>query len=236
MARDKRRLGWGLCLVILGQPNWASANPALLRLSTHELPPYSMMQEGRADGVAVRTVDCAVQRLNIKVEYSFLPWARAQATARQGEVDGFFAASKSPERDSWASLSAVIAPQQWRWYLRRDNGLDPLSPEFKSQAKVTSFLGGNMLAWLKQEGYKLETAPPRNEHVLQMLLRRRVDAVLANQLVMDRLLIEQGLGDEVRSVLQQDKPLGVYFTHRFTMRYPEFLGRFNQAISACASR
>lgn len=234
MMRHKHHRGCWIGL-ILCLSSLAAAGPAQVRLSTHDLPPYSLEQGGQADGIAVRVVSCAMQRLGVGVKYTFLPWARAQAAARLGEVDGFFAASQSAERDSWATISSVIAPQQWRWYMLRDKGLDPRAPEFRQQAKVASFLGGNMLSWLKQEGYQLEAAPPRNEQVLQMLLRGRVDAILANQLVMDRLLIEQGIGDQVYSVLQQDRPLGVYFSHRFTSRYPDFLKRFNQAVSACLS-
>lgn len=56
--------------------------------------------------------------------------------------------------------------------------------------------------------------------MLQMLLKRRVDAVLANHLAMERLLTEQNAGDRVRSVLQRNRPLGVYFSQRFTAAIP----------------
>lgn len=221
---------------LLNSPGLAGAGPAQLKLGTHELPPYSQQVNGQAEGLAVQAVRCALRKQGVAVEFVFLPWARAQSAARQGELDGFFAASQSAERDAWAMLSAPIAPQQWRWYLLRESRLDPLSPEFRQQARVSSFLGGNMLSWLRQEGYQLEAAPPRNEQLLQMLLKRRVDAVLANHLVMERLLAEQDASGQIRSVLQQDKPLGVYFSQRFTTAHPNFLPRFNQALQGCAAR
>ncbi len=233
MARYCRE---GALALALGLPLGAGAGPAKLKLGTHELPPYSQQVNGQAEGLAVQAVRCALRKQGVAVEFVFLPWARAQSAARQGELDGFFAASQSAERDAWAMLSAPIAPQQWRWYLLRESRQDPLSPEFRQQARVSSFLGGNMLSWLRQEGYQLEAAPPRNEQLLQMLLKRRVDAVLANHLVMERLLAEQDASGQIRSVLQQDKPLGVYFSQRFTAAHPNFLPRFNQALQGCAAR
>jgi polar amino acid transport system substrate-binding protein len=67
-----------------------------------------------------------------------------------------------------------------------------------------------------------------------MLLAERIDAILANQLVMNALLKEAGAESKVRSVLEQDKPLGVYFSHQFlSQQNGDFMQRFNQALAKC---
>ena len=82
---------------------WASP-VAPLKLSTHELPPYSTQGHGSPSGLAVDVVVCAAKRLPLSLELEFVPWARAQKHAQEGQSDGFFAASQSAERDAYASL------------------------------------------------------------------------------------------------------------------------------------
>jgi polar amino acid transport system substrate-binding protein len=208
---------------------------APVRLATHELPPYSFTTDaGLQEGIAVKRVKCAFDRIQAPVVIEFLPWARAQLHAREGLVDGFFAASQSAERESWAVMSAIIAPQQWHWYLLKDSALDPKSSGFKQQASVTSFVGANMHSWLRENGYRIEANPFTNQQLLDMLLSKRLDAILANQLVMESLLAENHATGKIRSVLEQDKPLGIYFGKAFLAKAgTNFLPRLNRAIQDC---
>jgi polar amino acid transport system substrate-binding protein len=208
---------------------------APVRLATHELPPYSFTSNtGLQEGIAVKRVKCAFDRIKVPVVVEFLPWARAQLHAREGLADGFFAASQSAERESWAVMSAIIAPQQWHWYLLKDSALDPKSSSFKQQASVTSFVGANMLSWLSENGYRVEANPFTNQQLLDMLLSKRLDAILANRLVMESLLAEHRAIGKIRSVLEQDKPLGIYFGKVFLAKAgTDFLPRLNRAIQDC---
>lgn len=217
----------GLCGAV------AAPNAPSLRLATHELPPYTSQAEGQPSGLAVEVVICVAGKLNVPVHFSFLPWARAQVEARAGLFDGFFAASRSAERDTYATLSDTIAPQEWRWYYLSSNPLQPGSAAFKATAKVSSFLGANMQSWLGDNGYRVEPPPIDNTKLLRMLHLGRLDAILANHLVMERLLASEKQPAPVASTLEQDRPLGVYFTHRFTAQHPDFVQRFNAEVPAC---
>ena len=221
----------------LALPVEARTGQAVVRLTTHELPPYSYRDttQQRLAGIAVEAVDCVMRRMGQPFEVQVLPWARAQKMVQLGEADGFFAASRNSERDSYAVKSAIIAPQQWRWYLLVGNPADPLSPVFREKAQVGSFVGANMLDWLREHGYRAVATPPTTEGLLKMLRAGRVDAILANNLVMERLIQEQGLDGQLRSVLQEDRPLGVYFSKPFLARHPGFLERFNAQVGACRS-
>ncbi len=212
-----------------------NAQAAPLRLVTHELPPYSYAENnGSVAGLAVRPVQCALDRLGLPYNISFVPWKRAQKMVQTGDADAFFAASQSAERDAFATMSAIVAPQEWRWFLLRDNPSNPKSAEFRSRSTVGSFVGANMLDWLKANGYQVEATPVTNLQLLKMLLGKRVDAILANHLVMADLLQANDATQKVRSELQENKPLGVYFSHRFLASQPAgFMGRFNAALAAC---
>jgi polar amino acid transport system substrate-binding protein len=223
---------FGLCGAIAA-PTAPSA-PSLL-LATHELPPYSTQTDGKPSGMAVRVVQCVAARMKVPLRITFLPWARAQVEAKSGQVDGFFAASRSAERDAYATLTDTIAPQEWRWYFlaKREGEIDPSSADFKQSAKVSSFRGANMQRWLEDNGYRAESPPVDSATLLRMLTRERLDAVLANHLVMEALLARQHPAPAVRSALAQDRPLGVYLTHRFTAQHPGFVARFNAELPAC---
>lgn len=212
--------------------------PALaepVRLMTHDLPPYSYLdEEQRPAGRAIQPVTCALNAMQQPYEISFVPWARAQHLVKQGKADAFFAASYSAEREQYAKLSAQIAPQQWHWYLLKDNPKNPKSPQFKRTATVGGFSGGNMTDWLRSNNFRVMASPANNSQLLKMLLAERIDAILANQLVMNALLKETASESKVRSVLEQDKPLGVYFSDQFlSQQASDFMPRFNQALGRC---
>lgn len=229
-------------IIALGFMFWLchgqSSAQIVLRLNTHELPPYSFHNDqGQIDGIAIRVTECALKKVNQPYSIAFYPWARAQMLVQVRYADGFFAASASEERNQYAVLSATIAPQEWRWYLRNDNPMDPRSPTFKDVAMVGSFNGANMQDWLINNQYKVAANPPTNMHLLKMLQTRRLDAILANKLVMDALIAEGGGADEIRSVLLQDKPLGIYISKEVLANLaPDFMSRLNQAIAYCRKK
>ncbi|STR44710.1 amino acid ABC transporter substrate-binding protein (PAAT family) [Iodobacter fluviatilis] len=205
-----------------------------VRLLTQQQPPYSNQQaDGRQSGLALETVRCVMNKLQRPVEIKFLPWKRAQNLVELGEADGFFSASQNSERDRFATLSQAIAPQQWRWYFRTESSAKPLSEEFRLSATVGAYFGSNMLTWLKASGYRIYATPPAHDQLLKMLLAGRVAAVLASDLAMNEAIHAEHAEYKIRSELQEDKPLGVYFGHRFLKEEPEFLTRFNAELPSC---
>jgi ABC-type amino acid transport substrate-binding protein len=212
----------------------ALADTAVLKLTTHDLPPYSYRDaDQRLQGLAVEVVECALTRMDMPYSIKVTAWARAQKLVEDCMADGFFAGSRNPERDAYAVKSAIIAEQQWRWYLLADNPSDPSTEGFRQQANVSSFIGANMLDWLVDNHYQVASPPKDTDGLLKMLQAKRVDAILANNLVMQRSLQQQGLENEIRSVLLKDKPLGVYFAKRFISAHPGFLERFNTHVGVC---
>lgn len=212
----------------------AFAETPRLKLSTHELPPYSSQAQGFPTGMAVEVVQCAAARMPFQLTLEFVPWARAQKHAQEGQSDGFFAASQSEARDAYALRSVVMAPQEWRWYSLRSNPLQPNHPDFKPKARVSSFLGANMQTWLQEQGYVAQSPPTQSVALLGMLMAQRIDAILANHLVMEQLLQSHPRRAEVNSHLALDKPLGIYITHRYlATQAPDFMARFNGALKAC---
>ena len=211
-------------------------------LTTHNLSPYGSFPNGVrpglvADesftGVAVDRVRCAARAIDYDLKVVVVPWKRAQANARAGSSDGFFAASQKNTRDEYAVLSEFIAEQKWQWYLLKDNKKNPNDPEFKSEAMVAGFVGSNMLSWMEKNKYKVGPRPLDTRRLLNTLLAGRVDAILANNLVMDVLIKKQQVEDKLKFYVAKDKPLGVYFTKLFLKKNAGFLDKFNKAVRKC---
>jgi polar amino acid transport system substrate-binding protein len=147
--------------------------------------------------------------------------------------DGFFAASRNPERDSFGVMSASIADQKWQWFLLKNNKIDPSQPDFKDKATVAGFIGSNMLYWLKQNGFNIASKTVNTEGLFNMLMRGRVDAVIANNYVMGQILTLNEAVERVKIVTIKSKPLGVYFSNFYIDENPLFIEKFNHNIAVC---
>ncbi len=207
-------------------------------LTTHELEPYSYYNEKREFvGLAVEVVRCVMDSLKQPYKINVVPWKRAQFLVQKNAAAGFFAGSQNKFRDSYAVMSAIIAEQKWTWYLLKKSKFSPEDENFKSQALVSSFNGANMQKWLIENGYKTIGDLPRNTEVLlRMLEYERVDAVLVNDQVMATLLKKYGLEKEVKSFVNRDKPLGVYFSKHFLASHEGFVQRFNKNVKGCRAK
>ncbi|WP_211234022.1 substrate-binding periplasmic protein [Chitinilyticum litopenaei] len=204
-------------------------------MMTQQQAPYNLEdRQGRQSGLALEAVRCALQRMGRQAQFQFVPWLRAQNTVKAGQADGFFPASRNAERDAYATLSATVAPQQWRWYQLSSSTADPLDADFRNRSRVGAYLGSNMMQWLKQSGYMIYAAPYNHDQLLRMLLAGRVEAVLASDLAMQEAIQKAGVDGRIRSTLQQDKPMGLYFSHQFlATQTSDFLPTFNRELASC---
>ncbi len=208
-----------------------------VRLTTHNLSPYSYLKNEKLVGKAIEVVECAFKKLdNFEAEFIVVPWKRAQQVVERNKAEGFFAASHNPQRDEYAVLSEIIAEQKWTWYMLSERLIDPTSDTFKQNYVVSSFLGANMQKWLNQQGFKLVNQPPStNPQLFKLLIHKRVDAILANDQVMNKLIAENNAADKISTITNRNKPLGVYFSKKFIQKNKEFLSAFNQAVLDCRS-
>lgn len=213
-----------------------------VRLATHNLAPYGSFQSNsqheylatdQFQGYAIDVVRCSFNRMNQNLEVYVMPWTRAQEAVKTDQMHGFFAASQQKERDQYAIMSDIIAEQKWVWYYLKSNSLSPSHPKFKQQAQVASFNGANMQTWLNANGFNVSANPNNTSRLHEMLVLGRLDAVLANNLVMADIIREKNTGDKIASTVLRNKPLGIYFSKRFIKQTPDFLRVFNRAIKTC---
>jgi polar amino acid transport system substrate-binding protein len=229
---DLKRMLCGAFTCLLASHS-AAAEP--VRLATHDQAPYgTYLADKTFDGVAVQVISCVMRKMGRAYAIQVYPWERAQKMAEWGEVDGFFPATIKPERLVWADASAVIADQKWVWYLPINSKLDPLSPTFKTTAKVGAHFGSNRLKMLEAENYNVVFKPLTDELLLTGLVRGRADAILGGNLAIASAMKEQGVDPKsYRTVVATDNPLHAYFGRKFLAANPAFIKQFDSWIPSC---
>ena len=210
--------------------------PERLLLTTQEWRPYQYMQDGKMQGPGIEKIKCIMKVLKQPYQITMTDWDKAQIAVEVGEQHAFFLASQNAVRDKYAIYSSPVMNQVWSWYMLSDS-IDTQSDIFKDRVAVTAIFGSNKWLWLHKEGYRVEKKPRHSTTLVELLLAGEVRAVLANDFVMQDAIKTLGLRHQAitRKVLK-DKPLGAYFSKKFTQQYPLFLSEFNQAIKQCEER
>lgn len=201
-----------------------------IKLTTQEWKPYQSTTNGQLDGLAVKAVKCILDKMGHKAEITVLPWTRAQKEVADGNAAGFFAASKSGDRDAFAEMSQAFIPQVWRWYTPADKTVDVSS----KATKVGVLAGSSMEKWLDENGFTATQKIQSTDALVKMLQSGRIEAVLANEIVFKEALTASGVPDSAFKAPQHsDRPLGVYFGKSFLASHPGFLNAFNGQVKAC---
>ncbi len=220
-----------------GQLGFAMAEeefPDEIILTTQEWPPYIVDEAGRPGGLSMVALDCAFKKIGRRYRVDFLPWKRAQFEVRSGRAHGFFPASGNRERASYATLSKPLVYNTWAWFMRKDSLLSPEAPSFKSEARVTSEAGSNLLFWLQDNGYNVTLAPDTHGQLGVMLILKRIDAALVTVAVFEDQLRARNIDiGQFRRYFVKEDPLGVYFSHAFLEDHPEFLSKLDKALEEC---
>jgi polar amino acid transport system substrate-binding protein len=204
-----------------------SASAETIKLTTQEWKPYQTVVGGQVEGTAVKAVKCVLEKMGHKAEITVLPWVRAQKDVADGAANGFFAASKSADRDAFADMSAPFIPQVWKWYTAADKAVDVTA----KTAKVGVLAGSSMEKWLDENGYAGTQKIQSADALVKMLQSGRIEAVLSNEIV-----FKEAAGaaeSSFKAIPHSDRPLGVYFGKTFLASHAGFLDAFNAQVKTC---
>lgn len=168
-----------------------------------------------------------------------LPWSRAQALTKSGVLDGFFSASQSDKRDSYAQLSRVFIPQIRKFYFLKKYlpaevelySIDYIKQSFTVGARFSS----NAMSYLKIHNFNIGAEHLSKTVLMKMRDAGRMDAVLDNSLVFALMVknLDRSI-DEYLSVEVGKKTWGVYFSKIYLDQHPNFLTLFNDNIPPCS--
>ncbi|PHV12309.1 substrate-binding periplasmic protein [Chitinimonas sp. BJB300] len=168
-----------LCVFIV-QLTSVAAKP-LVTLTTTEYPPY-MGQELPGYGVLNQIISAAFAQQGVKVEFIFLPWARALEEAKSGQTDGITGMWYTAERAQWFKFANQLPANQVGFFRRNDR--PELTGSMATLAEKRPLVGiVHGYAYpepFKAAKFRTEAAWD-DEANLQLLVRGKVDLVLIDK-------------------------------------------------------
>ncbi|GLX80512.1 hypothetical protein tinsulaeT_38520 [Thalassotalea insulae] len=226
-------------LLLFSITSLANEPDYIVRMGTEiEWAPYHLSTDKGSDGLSVRAFACIMARINQPFTISKLPWKRAQVMTKTGELDGFFSASHSKQRDQYAVQSKVFLPQRRSLYLLKSQLNQPVNTytaDYVKQHLTTGARqGSNALNSLRKHGFQINITTRDTAALLKVLLHHRIDAILENGLVFLQTIEQSGhTQEEFLEIPLEEHPMGAYFSKAFLAKHPTFLQDFNQQVNAC---
>lgn len=206
-----------------------------IKLLTPNTPPFVFkVADGPIEGVFYDRVECALNKLGLTYSVSLEPWKRAQAEVQVGRADGFFPASRSDFRDTYASLSDSVMEAEFYFYYLKNSMFKPKDPDFNEMATVSAFWGSMRYQELQEAGFQLGPEAHTFETLFDLADHGRVDAVLLSGVMGQSILERRGRLENYERSFHSSRPMGVYFANVFLEQHPGFLNNFNHRIKGCS--
>lgn len=201
-----------------------------LVLAVPVFPPYTYLdQQQQLTGSGTTKVKQLLGSMGL--EYQFRVVANHGVAANlmeKGLIDGFFLATQNEARDQLGVMSSAVMYNNWAWFYMHDSPLLPVSPHFRTQAKIGTRLNTNTYQWLLDNDYLIAAKTSDASTLIVMLTNRRLDAVFLSAAVFWHALTEAGIERSlVHHTTQSSQPFSCYFSKAYLARNPGFLEQFN---------
>ncbi|WP_159083978.1 substrate-binding periplasmic protein [Saccharobesus litoralis] len=203
-----------------------------LKLIFPHFPPYTYQYSGQSQGIGIELVSQALDKAGLPYEITATTdYGRALYSVKAQRADGFFLASQNNERDRFAVFSQPLVVNRWCWFLLKNADLKPNDAEFKSQAKIGTYLNTNTHKWLLKNQYKVAASPSSIDSLLLMLNKKRIHAILLAEVVFENAALAQGVDlTNYLKIVEVEKPFGLYISKQYLSRHPDVMQSINDAI------
>lgn len=192
--------------------------------------PYTYQEGVEIKGVGVDQVRALFKKLHTPITLSIVPnYGRAVEEVRSGRYDGFFLATRNSERDAFADFTKPLLINNWCWFYLKESSVTPDDETFKEFATIATQINTNTHKWLKDEGYTVTYATKELNHMMPLLLQKKVDAIFIAQEVFIQLSKEQGVDTSLFSCkIESQREFGIYLSNKLDK---SLLPKVNQAIT-----
>ena len=211
-----------LCGLALAAP----AEP--LRIVTEAWAPYVYEENGQPTGLDYEISAEVLRRLDVKVEWQFLPWKRCLLAFEQGQADGILDIFRIAEREpQMLFIDEPLSEVEFVLFYARQRPYPYRSLEDLRDLLIGTSPGYwyNDQAFRDSRLFSREEAPT-HEANLGKLVRQRVDLVVNDRRAGLYLAAQMGLGNQLgynRKALGSDR---LYLALRRTPQLQELAVRF----------
>ncbi|MRI32674.1 hypothetical protein EOPP23_06690 [Endozoicomonas sp. OPT23] len=226
----------GILLVVLIPLGSAAAENQKLKLVTWNWPPYlQAISNQKLSGPAIDRLRCSLGRINQPYQVVFTDRHNAFRQFQSGRQQGFFPVASGAEKNVEGRISRPLIVQHWMLYSFRDTGKAFFSSsDYKQNFSIGATFGSDEWFWLKKNGYRVTKQPKGSNRLIELLLDRKVEAILLPKALMNQEFKKRNLSaNSFNSIELNSQDLGVYFSQKFLDTNPGFLSSFNDALKAC---
>jgi polar amino acid transport system substrate-binding protein len=178
-----------------------TAHGERLHIVTEPWAPYVYLENGKAKGIDYEITALVFQRLGIEVQWEFLPWKRCLAMLDKGEADGVLDIFLTSERD--AQLLYPNEPlSEVEFVLFSSNAHPHAFNRLEDLKGLTVGVSPGYFyghEFMDATTFKREGAPT-HEANFGKLVRGRVDLVITDRRVGERVIRTLGLQDKVSAL------------------------------------
>ena len=154
---------------------------------------------------------------------------------QHGKQDAVFPITPVGASGLDGKISNPIIIQHWMLYSFQDTGKAFFSTsDYKENFSIGATFGTDEWFWLKKNGYRVTKQPKGSDRLIELLLDRKVEAILLPKVLMNQEFERRNLSANSFSTIElHSQSLGIYFSDQFLGGRPNFINRFNQALSVC---
>lgn len=168
-------------------------------------PPYEMRNAyGELQGFYIELVEIISKQINVQVQYKTLPWRRGLYAMGQGKADAMLSVTKTPERERylWFLKGNALTRVVDAFCVRHDHNL---AHTFRGDLRQLSTSpiglvnGYDYAKEIEDSSFLMKKYFAKdNHHLLRLLLRGRVDIIMADRNVALHLANDQGIRDKIK--------------------------------------
>ncbi|MEL7463931.1 MAG: transporter substrate-binding domain-containing protein [Pseudomonadota bacterium] len=231
-----------ICAISLLLPfRLAAAEEEELVFCYDPYPPYTFeaVEGAEPGGLKAEMLQAVVDRIEgVSARLILLPWARCQAEAKSGAVDGVLPLYRNDERDAYLALTTAVLDQSAAIWRRVDNSAAPRtwSGDYDDFGDLTlGMLQGSYIERELENAFAAEDRlmrAPTVEGLMLMLYHGRLDLVAIDAFVGEHITRQRGWSDAMRPF---DVPIGTkpaFFGLSRAAKADRYLAAFNTSITA----
>ncbi len=170
-------------------------------LVSDSFPPFSEKDpNGAFHGMDIETIQATMEKAGCEYSFEVLPWKRGLLMLEEGKLDLVAFASITPERKKFANFSHPYRYERIRLIMRKEHAASIEISSLKDIVRQGLVIGNSAGTYrgpafaefaANHENSKNLVDVPSSTHGIQMLLAKRIDALVADQSV--ALAIADGL-------------------------------------------
>lgn len=212
MSNWSAALRGGLTVVFLFLAGWPGLAAAQCEktLRWDDDPPFSMQTpEGEIAGINVELNRAVLEHLGCNITMRKLPWARALRELELGRLDILPGAFRRPEREKYAYFSGALIPPSRNVLYMHEHALTkwPVSrlielqaTDFRLGTQIRVYYGPDFQQVMDDPAFAAQaTVVAKRENLWQMLARKRVDGVIADELTGAYEIQKMGLEEYIKA-------------------------------------